>query len=271
MKVKGIYMFKGFLLGVFLVLSTTCVVAFEISMNREDIIVGKINQMNVKIVNYDSMPIALEASVAQRRYTIDGVETLDDTTEDILVVPSQIILGPNESQFVALRWVGSADITSELPFRLMVENIPIDITSANVKQPVLTGQIRMTYRLVRGFYVRPEGSLKSKLVVTKSDYAKRKSTEKGVADSPALEVVISNAGDAHQIVRSATLAISIVDSGSLVSAQTATVNYGGQDFDGGINFLPKEDRRIMLPWPKGLPVLKERQRVVVSILKFSEE
>jgi fimbrial chaperone protein len=246
--------------------------SFEVSMSREDIVVGKSNQMNVKLVNNDTNPIALEVSVAKRKYTKDGTEILDDTNEDILVLPSQIILGPNESQFVALRWVGEADIKTEIPYRLMVENIPIDITSANVKQPVLSGQIKMTYRLVRGFYVRPEGPISSMVTILNATSMIKKSNDKTVAPQHSLQLNIVNKGDLHQIARSVTLSVSVYDDATAKNPlQTVTINYTTNDLDGGINFLPKEERTVVLPWPKALVKPRENQVVRASIVKLSEE
>ena len=69
--------------------------------------------------------IAIEAGARIRDYDLEGVENFDQLAEDLIVIPSQMIIPPNSEQVINIRWTGPKKIPTEKAYRLLIEYVSI--------------------------------------------------------------------------------------------------------------------------------------------------
>ena len=142
--------------------------------------------------NDSDQPIAVTTSVLKREMNIEGVETNKKIGDEITVYPTQLIIPPNEKRSVKVTWVGKTIPTSEAAYRLVAEQLPIELDK-NKKQKA---SIKVLLRYVAALYVEPE-DFSSDVTLKKMDV-----DDKGVA------FTISNAGKKHQVLADLTLKVS---------------------------------------------------------------
>ncbi len=232
--------------------------AFDTSVVNDVVTLGSNQQTTITVINTESKPIAIEVTPVKRQYTREGVEKFDGETSDVVAIPSQMILNPGEEQVVALRWVGPVTIDKEHAFRILVENVPIELSTTNVGQPAAnraSGQIRMVYRIVKSFYVQPPGAT-SRLKVVSAQFGVDPKKNK------TFDLVMTNDGSAHEIVRRCELDVTLMNpSDPSANAIVMPAKFDSQDLSGGVNFLVDEERLIQLPVPKTWQVPKGYQPV----------
>jgi len=187
-----------------------------------------------RIENENRAPAAIEIHVMNRSMGRDGEDILEDAGDDWVVFPEQIILEPGETQSIRVQWVGDANPSKELSYRLIAEQLPIDIGQA----PAQGGQVRLLVRYVASLYVIPPGA-KAKLSVESAQPA-------ATPDGPRLELIVRNEGTARQVLRDPTLT---------VTAGGRTLTLGAEQLTGltGENLLSGTTRRFLVPWPNSLP------------------
>jgi len=189
-----------------------------------------------RLENDAQTPVAVEISIIGRSQDLEGEDVMQPGNDDWVIFPEQLILEPGQNQSVRVQWIGNATPERELPFRLVAEQLPIDIGQA----PVQGGQVRLLVQYKASLYVVPPGA-KPKLTVlsagpiTLSD------------GGTVLELRVENNGTAHQILREPTL--NLLAGGRSVSVKADQL--GGL---AGENLLAGVTRRFLLPWPKELPV-----------------
>ncbi|HAK45001.1 MAG TPA: hypothetical protein DCO79_03650 [Spirochaeta sp.] len=105
--------------------------------------------------------IAVKISVKPRSVEPDGTENQGDESPLFMIYPRQIILEPNESRSIRVKWNGDSEPEAEIPFRIIAEQIPVSFAE---KQPILGGQITLVYRYEGSIYIVPPGA-KSKLSI----------------------------------------------------------------------------------------------------------
>lgn len=113
-------------------------------------------------------------------------EEKNERVEDLFVVfPAQIVLEPHEAKSVRVQWVGDTDIKHEIPFRLLVEEMPV-VLKSTVRSKAA---VKFMVRFLAGLYVTPErGSSKVEVV---------KVEKKG----DGLRVHLTNQGVKHSIIK----------------------------------------------------------------------
>ncbi|WP_207476684.1 fimbrial biogenesis chaperone [Arenibaculum pallidiluteum] len=185
----------------------------------------------VRVENDRSDPAAIEIRMMGREMTADGEDRLTPADDSFVVHPAQIVLMPGQGQSVRVQWAGPSAPDRELPFRLVAEQLPVDLGAA----PPQGGQVRLLVRYVASVYVAPQGARPDVQV------ARANSAPGGM-----LELVLVNRGTAHRILREPVLTVS--GGGRSVTLQgEALKGLGGE------NILAGVERRFLLPWPGGLP------------------
>jgi fimbrial chaperone protein len=188
-----------------------------------------------RLENDAQTPVAVEISIIGRGQDVDGEDVKQSGSDDWVIFPEQLILEPGQNQSVRVQWIGTATPERELPFRLIAEQLPIDIGQA----PVQGGQVRLLVQYKASLYVVPPGA-KPKLTVLSAGPTK-------LSDGgTVLELRVENNGTAHQILRDPTLTLQA--GGRSVSVKADQL--GGL---AGENLLAGVTRRFLLPWPKELP------------------
>lgn len=185
------------------------------------------------ISNDAADPVAVEVTIMSRTMAESGQDQLADASDTWVVFPEQIVLQPGETQTIRVQWIGNPAPTKEIPFRLIAEQLAIDIGKA----PAQGGQVRLLVKYIASLYVVPPDARANVALVSAAP-----------ADNGAvLELVARNEGTKRQILKDASLKLS-------AGGQTLTLDATQLEGFAGENILGGTTRRFRLPWPKGLPV-----------------
>lgn len=139
--------------------------------------------------NDSDQPIAIEASLAKREMSQSGAETNPKIGDELTLYPTQLIIPPNEKRSVKVSWVGKTLPTKELAYRLIAEQLPIDIEK-NKKDKA---RIKVLLRYVAALYVAPE------------DYSSEVSLTKVQTEGKNIVMTVANKGKKHQILSNLSL------------------------------------------------------------------
>ncbi len=202
---------------------------------------GRESVRTFRLENDTYDPIAVEISVFGRSITIDGDDELVSADDEFVVVPEQVILGAGEVQWIRVQWIGNPAPEKERAFRLIAEQLPIDIGD----QPeVQGGVIRLLVRYLASVYVVPKGA-KAEISVISAEQTK------GPDQAPGLLVQLRNTGRAHKVLSTIRLVIK-----SQESSEVASVLLSAERLMelGGRNILAGATRQFTLAWPAELPV-----------------
>lgn len=142
--------------------------------------------------NDSDQPIAVTATLLKREMNVEGVETNKKIDGELMVYPSQLIIPPNEKRSVKVTWVGKTAPTAELAYRLVAEQLPIDLDK-NKKQKA---SIKVLLRYVAALYVQAE------------DYNSEVTLKKLDVDEKNVSFLMSNAGKKHQVLANMTMKVS---------------------------------------------------------------
>ncbi|MBI4183926.1 MAG: molecular chaperone [Proteobacteria bacterium] len=194
------------------------------------------------VINNTDKPVAVQITMVERRMDLDGKETYIAADDDFVVYPPQMVVMPDKVQVVRVSWVGEPNPAQELAFRIIAEQLPIELE----KQPEGTrGTIRLLLRYEGSIYVTPKG-VKPEVAVDSVQ------STTGAAGARMIEVTLHNRGDGHGILHNPRLRVTAVAPGS---GQGTAVELGPERLEGTIanaNILAGTKRRFLLPWPNGL-------------------
>lgn len=143
------------------------------------------------VENNNGEKIALQIDVYHREVDKDGKETRADTDE-FAVFPQQMVLEPGEKRNIRLTWTGAKQLKEELPYRLVVSQLPVDLKKP--EQRKAGANITFLLQYVASVYVSP-GSAAPKLQVQ---------SLKKISDSK-VELVLKNSGSAHRVLKGVRL------------------------------------------------------------------
>jgi len=191
------------------------------------------------VQNNTAAPNAIQIFTAERAMDLDGLETNPEAEEFFLVYPSQMVLEPGEVRNVRVTWIGDPNPAKELAFRLICEQLPINL---EVIQGDVGGQLRILVRYSASVYIVPKGATPD-VVVESAAHQKAE----GAPDE--LVVTLHNQGTAHTMLTGATLHVTSATANATVVLSEAQL--AGLD---GENILADSQRRFVMPWPQGLPV-----------------
>jgi len=187
-----------------------------------------------QVENGRDEPITVIVDMATRAIDIDGNETMAET-EDFVVFPTELILEPGSARAVRVQWVGEAAPTSELAYRIIAEETPL-----NVRRETPGATVFLTIRYVGSIYVVPPGARPNVTVAS----ARAVPASQGGMN---LEVVLENEGTRHAIIGDPAL---VVTSGAVSMPVDKAALEGAI---AGENILAGGQRRVLLPMPAGLP------------------
>ncbi|OQW52818.1 MAG: hypothetical protein A4S09_08215 [Proteobacteria bacterium SG_bin7] len=207
----------------------TPVRALELSPMEMDFTTTGNNSSHVFTVeNKFSKDIAVELKIYKRRINLKGEESRDDTN-DFLIFPRQIKLAPGQKKPVRVSWQGPTEVKKEIPYRLVLEQLPIDFKKKeNQGQKI---DIDFLLKYVASLYVLSEPA-KSEIVI--ENLEKRKSR---------LHFILKNNGSKHLVVSKFVL---IGGSGEIPLVDTSLRQVLGR------NILAESALEFDLPWPSEL-------------------
>ncbi len=173
--------------------------------------------------------MAIEFSVKERKMDSLGKEELPDT-KSITIFPPQVIIPPKEKRTIRVNWNGPSDIKGELPFRVIAEQLPLDIEGKK-----RASGIQMLMRYMAALYVTPK-NVESKLEpVIKS------------STNNEFSILVKNTGNKHQVLVKPTLVINKNGKKWILKEK---------DLQGmqGENILPGSERIFMIKAKEILPL-----------------
>lgn len=142
--------------------------------------------------NDSDQPIAVTASLLKREMNVEGIESNTKVDGELMVYPSQLIIPPNEKRSVKVTWTGKSVPTAELNYRLVAEQLPIELDK-NKKQ---RASIKVLLRYVAALYVEAE------------DYTPDVTLKKMDVEDKNISFLLINSGKKHQILANMTMKIS---------------------------------------------------------------
>ncbi len=192
------------------------------------------------LVNDKPETEAIEMSVVKREMDLDGNETYIPADDDFLIYPSQIILKAGTTQTVRVTWVGEPDPKQELAYRLVSQQIPIDLKKPEVaKSTTVTAKVSILMKYMGSLYIRP-ADVQPK-VVLESVIAQ---TDKG---KPAIAMILDNQGSGRAFLK--TYSLNLTSAGKTVILKPEQL----KEVVTGQNILANHKRRFIFPHPADLP------------------
>lgn len=135
------------------------------------------------------LPVQIRAAI--RVMDENGVETYSEKADDLFVFPKQVILKAGTEQMVRVQWKGKKPPSSELAYRIIVEQIPVPLpTSPDENLDLMQVSIQMGTRYVCSLYVEPQKP-HSKLQLNHFAFD---------GESRELEFELENKGNIHKLV-----------------------------------------------------------------------
>lgn len=214
--------------------------AFKLNLDQSTINLAEgVYSATATIVNDGDGMIAIEASPRIRSYSKDGIENFEKEAENLVIVPSQMIIPSQGEQILNIRWIGPRDIAVERAYRLIIEYVSV---SEDKLKGITTEQkragININYRIAKSFYVSPLNA--------KADIVVQKAEKTIVQGKDMLQLSCANIGNRHHIAHGLEVQI------TTASNEEKTVSFTKAELGGSINFLSQEVREIVIPWPESI-------------------
>ncbi len=195
---------------------------------------GPESTQTFQVENNGGEKIALQIEVFHREMDINGKETRKETDE-FSVFPQQMVLEPGEKRNIRLTWTGNRQLKEELPYRLVVSQLPVDLKKPEQRK---TGaNITFLLQYVASVYVSP-GSAASKILV---DSFKKLSDSK-------VELVLKNSGTAHRVLKGMRLYSKVDSKAEKTSSELKGLKLKDIEAE---NVLPGHSRRFELEIAQG--------------------
>jgi fimbrial chaperone protein len=188
-----------------------------------------------RVVNEGEETVAIQLSTWRRSLDRDGVETRADAEEEFSIFPPQIVLGPKETRSVRVQWLGSAVPPQELAYRLVAEQLPVNLD----KTAQRGARMRLLIKYEGALYVVPAGA--------KPDVRLLAARQVRANDGKrALELVFANRGTKHALLQE--MAIDLADA----AGKRVQLDLDSLEGIAGENLLAGSERRFLVSWPQGL-------------------
>jgi fimbrial chaperone protein len=114
----------------------------------------------------------------------NGVESNEKILDELTIYPTQLVIPSGEKRSVKVTWVGKTIPNIETSYRLVAEQLPIDIEKSKKKN----ASIKVLLRYVAALYVSPE------------DVSSEITLKKFEVDEKNVIFTIDNAGKKHQVL-----------------------------------------------------------------------
>src|SRR6185312_4535317 len=160
-----------------------------------------------------------------------------------------LILNPKETRAVRVSYVGTPKVKTELAFRIIAEELPVDVSDPKKVYKKAVANVNIAIKYVGSLYVTPSGAKSELVLEATSAEAPKDKAGKDSDDHKKLLLVVTNKGTLHEVIRKPVLKLqSQVDKSEVVlqAAEIPTLT--------NLNILAGKVRKFTLDWPKKLPV-----------------
>lgn len=187
---------------------------------------GEKSAQYLHIDNITNSTIRLKVSVYRLSLNKMGDEILSDALQDFFIYPSELILKPGIKKNIRLQYTGSDLIIKEKIYRVIVDQIPLDIADNDYKESII-----LSYKGT--IYVEPEKIIKDIRVktITKADNR--------------MVITLINCGTIHTVLKESILTIHSIKGSLIVDISEIEDLYNSNILPGGI-------REFEIPWPKNM-------------------
>ncbi len=180
--------------------------------------------------NESSNRVAFQVSMVSRDMNAEGNETLDPITNLFAVFPPQGVIAAGQKQSVRLAWRGPAELTNELCYRIVAEELPVNFTPEPGK-----AQIKILLRYQGTVYVTPKNA--------KPDLKVQSFTR---TTTNLWQLTVFNAGTAHKNLINPTLTLTDSTGQKTQIPASQLPNLDGE------NVLPAHTRNFLVDLPVNL-------------------
>jgi fimbrial chaperone protein len=194
-----------------------------------------------RLENNTSEPAAVELMIKSRSMAMNGQDVLEDAEDQFSIFPAQLVLQPGQVQSVRVQYMGPAAIDKERAFRLIAEQLPIDVGQA----PQEGGRMRLLVKYIASIYVVPH-NVKAVLSVPEAQIVSE-------GDQRWLQVKVRNEGGTRKILKNVKLLV-------------GKLNLAGDALSGmeGENVLAQTSRVFRLKLPPELNKLDDLPRLMMD-------
>jgi len=194
-----------------------------------------------QVVNDTQEKLAVEVSVVERQIDISGQEHHKQAEDEFLIYPPQILLNPGETQTIRVTWLGDSNPTKELAYRIIAEQLPINLEKPKNNQSQPVGAVKVLMRYLGSIYIRP-ANVKENVVIETVEPLQGMNGEKQLA------ITLYNQGTARAVLKNLQLKLGAV-------GQNSTVTLKGEQLQAIKNgvILPGNKRRFIIPHPPEIP------------------
>ena len=194
---------------------------------------GRAATQSFRLKNDSNEHLAIQLRMFTREIDENGEESNEPADELFTVYPSNIVLKPQSTQTVKVRWEGPQDLTREECFRILVEQLPVtfeDDTDSG-------GNIRILFKYLGSIYITPEDTAPDILISSIE-------TQRDEEGSLYALLLFENRGSRHTIL--IDLKVTLTDQGGEL-AEISSEQLEGID---GENLLPGGRRRVTVKLPE---------------------
>lgn len=197
---------------------------------------GSSSSQTFELTNPSSERVAVLISFTTLQLDADHVESNRPADDDFLVYPAQILLPPNGRQTVRVTWLGSPTPSSELAYRIIAQQVPIEVLDKTAP-PTPLGQLKVLVTYRGSLYIRPAKAA-PRIVLDSATVARE-------GGNDGLVVTLRNTGTAVGLIKSCTVR---------VQTRTAVFDVPAAQMSAISNsrILARHVRRYRLPWPASL-------------------
>ncbi|MBO4279194.1 MAG: fimbria/pilus periplasmic chaperone [bacterium] len=228
---------KNILIVVFLVLVVCAASAFQFSPLEQTFKpTGEESQKTYTIVNDSDDAIAISLSVVVRDQDAQGNEVRQDASAQFQIMPAKVIVNPQSTYVVRVKYMGPSTVTVEKAYRLIAEQVPYSQGKSQTSQSMFN----FLYVYATSLYVVPSDEVKR----VEISAVKARIDEEG---NKVMDVTIRNRGNVHQILTDAVLTVK--------GPKGDTVTLSGNEQISGIdstNILARKEVTKTIAWPDGL-------------------
>lgn len=204
---------------------------------------GSGTTQSFRIESTGDKPVAVEIKMTKRQVNLAGAETLPSAEEDFVVYPPQMLLKPGESQTVRVTWLGDPNPSTELAYRIIAEQLPINLPEVEQNQEGAIVKLKALYRYIGSVYITPK-KVAPKVVLEQA------ACQPGQKNANQLILTFANQGTAHTYLSGLKLHLSSAGQKSKV------VNLSPEQLKGvnGENLLAGSKRQFILACPTDFPI-----------------
>lgn len=203
--------------------------------------VGRGTTQSFDVVSTGTQPVAVEIHMVKRIVAPDGTEINPNADDEFIVYPPQILLNPGERQRVRVTWLGNPEPAQELTYRIVAEQLPINLGQIEAQQGGRSVIIKTLFEYVGSVYITPRNAQPN----IQLDSLVAVSNPQG---GTQLKVTLVNQGNRHQIMRGVSLTVQ-GDNGDVIQFSPAQLKAIA-----GENMLAGMRREFLLPLPNGTPL-----------------